>query len=151
MEKQQKSEVGCQGQQLSKTTLGNCWPKTRNSPHTVASVSQGLIYSTPVVLTVLLLLGVYQQQSSLLPDLQTHPNSMEPQTAGQQPELIPKVRWKCKQALRTHLPTFGKTRNYVNLMLEQDHVPLDYGQGMISVALLNKEMKIHPTFLTWSV
>lgn len=25
------------------------------------------------------------------------------------------------------------------------------GQGIFSVALLNKEMKIHPTFLTWFV
>jgi len=53
--------------------------------------------------------------------------------------------------VRKHLPALGENKNYVNVLLVQDHVPLASGHGMITVPLLNKEMKIHPTFLSWSV
>lgn len=54
VEKQQQSGVGCQGQQLSKTALGNCWTKSGNSPLTYSCfcLSGSYLLLTTLILTV---------------------------------------------------------------------------------------------------
>jgi len=47
-----KSGVGCQGQQLSKAVLGNCWIKSGNSPLSCFCASQSYLLSTPMIVSV---------------------------------------------------------------------------------------------------
>lgn len=149
MENQQKSGVSCQRQQLSKNVLGNCLTKSGNSPLTVASESQSLTTLNPSDSDCSITTWSSSAAVQLAPSPASSPK--QPVTTDSWPvaRTPTKVRWKCKQAVGKHLPALGENKNDVNLMLEQDHVPLASGQGMITMALQNKDMKIHPISLTW--